>query len=758
MTIPKELRQIAQWVCCNRKDKIPFTPKGRKASISDSRTWSTYEKCKKAVEDGLFELIGFVFTIEDPYCCIDLDAPKSPKELEKEKEIRKRQKEIYEKFNSYAELSQSGKGVHIIVKGQILQGKRRDCVEVYSQKRFIALTGDRINKLPIEDRHDLLQKLYKEMGGLENIENYEDEDEPEKFSDKKILKLARKAENKDKFKKLWQGNWENDYPSHSEADHALISLLYFYTQSTAQIYRLFNESGLARKKSRRLPYIKYSISQIRANEPTHLEMEQINESIKRFEKKEKKKNGKRKRNPETGSISKRNKRDPSNSEPILLDFPPGLCGSIAKQIFDNAIRPVREVSIAGAIGLLAGICGRSFNVSGTGLNAYINIIGKTGIGKEGASSGINRIISACSEKMPTFEMILGPSIFASGQGLLKILDSKKCFLSVIGEIGLYLKQMCDPRANTAQIMLQKMLLDLYVKSGHNEKIQPMVYADTSKNTQVIRSPAISILGDSTPHSFFEGLTTDHIASGLVPRFLSIIYEGERPSKNENANKTPLPESIRNRLVSLAEKSFRIEQGNSKPIQIILDSQAKELLDLFDKQADQNIRNSENDTIAELWTRAHLKALKLAALLSVEDETVNQENAQYAISLVTKDILYFSRIFEKETYSVSVVSQIENLRNDIKIYFSMSAEQLRSLHINKKPIDLRKFQLIPWSYISKVCFRKKCFRDDRRGAQVATNQAIEQLVLEGKLVRVSREFLQKQFKARGLYFQVKGKIK
>ena len=58
--------------------------------------------------------------------------------------------------------------------------------------------------------------------------------------------------------------------------------------------------------------------------------------------------------------------------------PPGLMGDIARFIYDAAPRPVAEVALTGAIGLMAGICGRAFNISTTGLNLYCLMLAHTG--------------------------------------------------------------------------------------------------------------------------------------------------------------------------------------------------------------------------------------------------------------------------------------------------------------------------------------------------------------------------------------------
>jgi primase-polymerase (primpol)-like protein len=71
--------------------------------------------------------------------------------------------------------------------------------------------------------------------------------------DRTISKLecdkASGAANGQKFSKLWAGEWQGSYPSQSEADAALCSILAFYVgPDTERIDRLFRRSGLMRSK------------------------------------------------------------------------------------------------------------------------------------------------------------------------------------------------------------------------------------------------------------------------------------------------------------------------------------------------------------------------------------------------------------------------------------------------------------------------------------------------------------------------------
>ena len=48
--------------------------------------------------------------------------------------------EIIQHFDSYTELSATGTGLHVIVKGEV-PNRRKDGVENYSSKRFFTVTG-----------------------------------------------------------------------------------------------------------------------------------------------------------------------------------------------------------------------------------------------------------------------------------------------------------------------------------------------------------------------------------------------------------------------------------------------------------------------------------------------------------------------------------------------------------------------------------------------------------------------------------------
>src|SRR5215208_6902487 len=138
--IPQELSVRPQWVVWKalgeKPDKIPYSARtSRKASSTELMTWSTFPEALEACEGGEYAGLGFVFSSADPYTGIDLDGC-----VDENGEIALWALEIARYFDSYTELSATGSGLHIIVRGDV-PNRRKGDVEVYRSKRFFTVPG-----------------------------------------------------------------------------------------------------------------------------------------------------------------------------------------------------------------------------------------------------------------------------------------------------------------------------------------------------------------------------------------------------------------------------------------------------------------------------------------------------------------------------------------------------------------------------------------------------------------------------------------
>jgi hypothetical protein len=763
--IPRDLRDVPQWLVSGL-NKIPISPKtGFAADIRQRELHVSYDDAVTYASQHSMD-IGFVLTPEDPFVVIDLDAPDSEQQVE-------RHTKIYEAFQTYAELSRSGKGVHIWCRGSLPRGVRRDKVEVYPQDRYMITTGQTLKDLPVVDCQPLLDLLFNEMdeGGYGSVQLEELE---EVASDADIFDMAINAVNGDKFDRLCKGQWQDEYPSQSEADFALMDMLCFYTRSNDQAKRLFRYSALGkREKAQRDKYLEYMIRKIRAEELpmvdfSGLSMNGLSNGNGTYAYHQNGEGPHRDNNlhgdwsnvPSAGSVPGVTEAvkqetplyvDPPEETnyvpPVTVagDFvmPPGFVGEIAQYIYQTSTRPVKEVATAAAIALCAGVVGRQFNISGTGLNQYLILLAKTGVGKEDGPRGIERILKAVRETVPVVDEFIGPGTFASGQSIVRTLDTKPCFLSILGEFGLTLQELSDVNQTSLSRVMRRVMLDLWAKSGKSSVLPPSAYSDSTKNTKILYAPCMTLLGESTPETFYEGLSLHHIESGLIPRFLIIEFGGDRSKRNPDAF-TPPPAGLVKRFADLAEVALRMQANNSWADVEIRDD-AHVVLNNFDIECDRRIRSGGNEAIRQLWNRAHLKALRLSALLAVADRphtpVIWPDEAKWAIDLVREDTARVAERFEKGDVGEGDSKQNADLERIINDFVVRPLSELASYGVTSKMKEMR---CVPAAYLQRRTSALSSFRKDRKGARNALRDAIGSFMESGRLQQMPKQQVQQVF--------------
>ena len=242
--IPTELQNLKQWCCyklveqknTDKLSKLPINPETKKgAKSNDPSTWVDYDTALLYADE--YDGVGFFFT--PPYVGIDIDSVN----LEK---IDTKTLEIINTLDSYTEISVSGKGLHIIVRGSLPGGVcRKGTLEMYQEARFFAMTGNILRGCPDEvyDRQQELEKIYKKyMEQPKIIIDYG-------IQDKRIVNFndLLKVKN-EKFRKLFSGKFE-EYPSQSEADLAFCSMVAYFTDGNTELMdKAVRESQLYRDK------------------------------------------------------------------------------------------------------------------------------------------------------------------------------------------------------------------------------------------------------------------------------------------------------------------------------------------------------------------------------------------------------------------------------------------------------------------------------------------------------------------------------
>jgi len=149
VNIPYELRERSQWGLwrpqwkTDRWAKVPYQVNGRSASVTNPAHWSDFDTVLATYQqsNGRYSGIGFVLTKDDPFTALDLD-----KCIDSEGNCDEQVEAIIREMNSYAEYSPSGTGIRIFIKASLPPGSRnrKGQFEVYSQDRYVTVTGHRI--------------------------------------------------------------------------------------------------------------------------------------------------------------------------------------------------------------------------------------------------------------------------------------------------------------------------------------------------------------------------------------------------------------------------------------------------------------------------------------------------------------------------------------------------------------------------------------------------------------------------------------
>jgi len=283
--VPAELKQKPNWVrwkletVNERLTKVPYQLNGSKAASNNTETWTTFEKITKdAVID---DTQGIGIMTDGSFIGFDLDGCRNPATGE----IKQWAQRIVEMLGTYTEITPSGTGVRVYALGKLPDGPRRFSIglsaghgekvgiETYDSVRYFAVTGNRFGNTSAMWSPNVLQayqmcaQISKEFPAEKRQQavgfNADDrgsvqiELAPGKLvmTTKLALLMYGTVVSEKPFVVQDEHGNKLTYPSHSEADMALATLLAMKHQDNPeQIDSEFRESPLYRSKWERRDY------------------------------------------------------------------------------------------------------------------------------------------------------------------------------------------------------------------------------------------------------------------------------------------------------------------------------------------------------------------------------------------------------------------------------------------------------------------------------------------------------------------------
>lgn len=741
----EELKKYDQWIVWKYSDdtngkatKLPISPhSGEVCAVTKSENYSTFEHCLNIYQNhnDLVAGIAFCLTENDPFCFIDIDKTQNPEYLEL-------QKKIFAHTSSYAEISPSGQGLHIICKAKLPSGKKRYACEIYTQDRYVTVTGNVYRAAPIVDEQDVCEQLWAKLGGVTE-ENKTKSQLPMQLqlqSDEEVYKAAISANNAWKFYNLWVGEWSQYYDTQSEADFALVNILAFYTKNTEQIARMFRLSALGqRAKAHRVDYMRWMLDRCFDRDMPEINIDGI---VKDIEQKMQVVAAEKQTLPTIATPERTPQTYPR--KPI-----PGLVGQIASFIYDASARAIPEVAMSAAFGFVAGIVGRAYNVQGDGLNIYVCAMARTGRGKNFGVANVDKLVTQIQKISKDAIPFIGPSEIMSGSALIKSFVSQPSYCSFCGEIGKKMQQMVNPRASNAEQSQNRLLLDLYTKSSKGQRFGKTAYSKKEDSLNEILSPALTICGESNPDTFYNSFTEAQITEGLVSRFWILESDSPRLRKNKFAYQVQPSAELLGSIIDLSATAQRLNSQN-EVIDVKLSAEADELLDKYDDDCDWRINNVDNVAYQNLWTRAGRQAVKIAAIVAVGMNPfaplITRSVLEWAINEVNLSVNSVVKRVEQGDIASSdnEALQIDNLKLIIKDYMTASFASIRGYSKGVHGKQMHQDKVVTWSYMYNRARQLKAFSRSQWGVKRSLEGAINNLVLQGAIAEVSKIDLKQKY--------------
>ena len=239
-----------------RPTKVPYNPKtGAMAKTNDPSTFTDFNTAMKAYAIGGWDGIGY--RVSEGIGAIDIDHC-----IREDGSLNDVAASILGIFSdTYFERSPSGTGLRGFFrlspdfaydKTVYYINNRKHGLEVYlpgTTNRFVTVTGDMFREGAVGRDDDALKTALETFMKRSSRVSAKTIEAASYLDDDAVIAHAMASDSGDKFKALYEGNWEEGYDSQSDADMAFVSMLCFWCGNVEeQIDRIFRSSGLMRDK------------------------------------------------------------------------------------------------------------------------------------------------------------------------------------------------------------------------------------------------------------------------------------------------------------------------------------------------------------------------------------------------------------------------------------------------------------------------------------------------------------------------------
>lgn len=322
---------------------------------------------------------------------------------------------------------------------------------------------------------------------------------------------------------------------------------------------------------------------------------------------------------------------------------PGILQDAVEYYNTTAPKQQPQFAVQAALALGSVIMGRRWRTNQWNYSSlYFLNIGKSSTGKEHAKRVIENHLTAAG-----VEYLIGPSGYTSSGGVISALIERPCHITIIDEFGRMLESM-NHSQNSNKIDAQTTIMEAFGRLDGTLRSQGYSSMTLTKaqmendGVKQVHHPALTLLGITTPVTFYSSISSHGVKNGLVPRHIIVEYDIERQPSRQIVEI-----EISSRIIEFIKKcaSATASKGNLSddfgprnppdPVIVMIEPDAWEVLKQYDKETLKSMDEYEKYGLDEMFGKSKEIAQRLSMIISVscESSTVKVEHVTWAIDYV-----------------------------------------------------------------------------------------------------------------------------
>ena len=364
---------------------------------------------------------------------------------------------------------------------------------------------------------------------------------------------------------------------------------------------------------------------------------------------------------------------PAPAIPAFILNAPGILGETARWITASAPKAQPELSLTAAIALCSVVMGRTYvSQFGNYTSLYLVMIAKSTEGKEHPQACVEKVLTAAG-----LTELIGGAGYTSAGAVYSALLKSPCHIVTIDELGKLLKLSRAQGQSHTEAAIDK-LVEAFGRLGGI--MRPPTYSDMTMRQKIaipiVHQPAITLLGATTPATFYGALTSDLVHDGFLGRCIVIESKQPRQLTRFVERSDPPP-----RIVEWAKAVHVTGVLGGDLVGVIMPDQPAHtiqlpfaegclpILEALEARLNDEKTATENEGLDVLLGRTQEKAMRLAMLAAKAENPSAQEIAPWLLEWAIEYVMYYDSaliraVRENRTESV-VDADIQRLVKFVK---------------------------------------------------------------------------------------------